>query len=258
MNKTGIEYLDYTWNITHGCSKESPGCKNCWAERMARRLAAMGSPGYDPDDPFRVTYHEDRLRQPLKLRKHSRIGVSFMGDLFHPLVAVETIRRIFQIIFMTEHTFFILTKRPARMAKVLGMVFEDHTLEEADNVWFGVSAENQEQADRRIPALLELPVPNRWVSVEPMLGPVDIHQYMVCESCLDPLVCWCGDPRIKWVVCGCESGPGARPMSLDWAQSLAGQCGRANTPFMFKQMMQGGKKVSAPKLNGKQYMEMPV
>ncbi len=245
MNKTGIEYLDYTWNPTHGCSKTSPGCDNCWAERMARRLAAMGAGGYDHADPFKVTFHPERLDEPLKMKKPVRVGVSFMGDLFHPLVAVETIRLIFRTIFMAEHTFFILTKRPERMAKVLGMLFDESTLEEADNVWFGVTAETQEQADQRIPVLLSIPVDNRWVSIEPMLGPIDFYQYLTCEPCLN------------WVVCGCESGPGARPMHLEWAKSLQRQCRKAGTDFMFKQMMQGGKKVSVPKLNGRSYMEMP-
>ncbi|MCG8617318.1 MAG: phage Gp37/Gp68 family protein, partial [Desulfobacterales bacterium] len=141
------------------------------------------------------------------------------------------------------------TKRPDRMVKVLGILFTEDTLEEADNVWFGVSAENQAEADRRIPVLLRLPVPNRWVSVEPMLGPVDLQPYLVYAAC--------PDPGIKWVVCGCESGPGARPMETDWARALAAQCLGEGTSFMLKQMMEDGHKVSAPYLDGRQYMGMP-
>ena len=258
MNKTGIEYLDYTWNPTHGCSRISVGCVNCWAEEMSKRLAAMDVPGYNRQDPFKVTFHPDRLDEPFKRKKPARIGVSFMGDLFHPLVAVESIRLIFNIMMISDHTFFILTKRPARMVKVLNLIFEEWTFEDMDNIWFGVTAENQQQADNRIPILLKLPVKNHWVSVEPMLGPIDLYQYLICESCLDPKVCWCRDPRLNWVVCGSESGPGARPMDIEWVKSLKGQCKRAdNIPFMFKQMIKAGKKISAPKLNGKSYMEMP-
>lgn len=257
MNKTGIEYLDLTWNPTHGCVPISIGCQNCWAKAMAKRLAAMGTPGYDPLDPFKVTFHPDRLDEPLKQKKLARIGVSFMGDLFHPLVAVESIRQIFNVMMACDHTFLILTKRPMRMVKVLNLIYEAWAFEDMNNIWFGVTVENQQQADNRIPVLLKLPVKNHWVSVEPMLEQIDIYQYLICESCLDPSVCWCCDPRLNWVVCGSESGPGARAMSLDWVVFLKGQCRKAGTPFMFKQLIQSGRRISVPKLNGKRYMEIP-
>jgi protein gp37 len=250
MNKTGIEYLDYTWNPTHGCSGISSGCDNCWANAMAKRLAAMGAPGYDPGFPFKVTFHPDRLDEPLNRKKPARIGVSFMGDLFHPLVAVESIRQIFNIMTMSEHTFFVLTKRPDRMTRVLRMIYEDWYFEEMENIWFGVTAENQEQADKRIPILLDLPVAKRWVSIEPMLEPIDIYPYLMSEEY------WLA-PHLNWVVCGSESGPGARPLQIDWAVSLKGQCKRAGTPFMFKQIVQGGKRISLPMLNGKRYTAVP-
>jgi len=257
MNKTGIEYLDFTWNPTHGCSAISTGCDNCWAKTMATRLAAMGAPGYDKQDPFKVTFHPDRLKEPLKRKKPARIGVSFMGDLFHGDVKIEFIWQIFNIMMVSEHIFLILTKRPLRMESVLVRMFDTLSFEAMNNIWFGVTAENQIQADNRIPALLKLPVKNHWVSVEPMLEQIDIYQYLICESCLDPSVCWCCDSRLNWVVCGGESGSGARAMDIDWVTSLKGQCKKAGTPFMFKQIIQGGQKISAPKLNGKRYMDIP-
>jgi protein gp37 len=257
MNKTGIEYLDFTWNPTHGCSRISAGCDNCWAEFMAKKLAAWGAPGYDPQAPFNVTLHPGRLDEPLKRKKPARIGVSFMGDLFHGDVSHKFIRQIFDVMIKSDHTFIILTKRPLRMESVLVKEFSKAQLNNMDNIWFGVTAESQIQADNRIPALLKIPVKNHWVSVEPMLEKIDLYQYLICDSCLDPSVCWCRDPRVSWVVCGGESGSGARALSLDWVISLKGQCKRAGTPFMFKQLIRDGRKISAPKISGKQYMEIP-
>lgn len=257
MNKTGIEYLDYTWNPTHGCSAVSPGCDNCWAKRTAERLAKIKTPGYHPLDPFMVRYNPKRLEEPLNKKGPLRIGVSFMGDLFHPLVAVESVRRIFQIMMTANHNFFVLTKRPERMAKILNLIFERVTLKQMENIWFGITAENQEMADQRLPVLLDLPVTNKWASIEPMLGPVDIYEYMI------PDADWVEDEDgfintcLRWVVCGGESGPAPRPMAIDWAKSLNSQCKKANVPFMFKQMMQNGKKISGPRLNGRAYMDMP-
>ena len=139
MNKTGIQYLDFTWNPTHGCTPISDGCRLCWAARTAKRLAGMGVGGYDKAEPFRVTYHPDRLVEPLKLRKPARIGVSFMGDLFHEYVHDGFIRRVIEITAETaQHQYLILTKRPTRMRKYFHEYgFEGH----GENLELGVTVE---------------------------------------------------------------------------------------------------------------------
>lgn len=271
MNKTGIEYLDFTWNPIHGCSKISTGCRGCWAERTSKRLAGMGAPGYDPENPFRPTYHPEKLKEPLKRKKPACIGVGFMGDLFHMAFAPEQIKAIMDVVFEANwHTFFILTKRPDEMLCFLIDHYSHEVLRNASHVWFGVSIEDQPTADSRLPALMELGrrgAINLWVSIEPMVGSITgISKYLKCESCMAPSVCWCGDPRLRYMVIGCESGPGgrpARPMYQDWARALvaenkAASMGDGAIPIMVKQAIVDGKVASLPGLDGEALDDTPT
>lgn len=256
-NRSKIEWTDVTWNPVTGCTKISPGCKNCYAERMAKRL--RGRAGYPNDDPFRVTLHGNKLEQPFHWRKPRKIFVCSMGDLFHPLVRLSYIRSILDKVVQLRyrHKFIFLTKRPQRMKEVIESVqryyekFYPKTKQLTipfSNLWLGVTAENQEQADKRIPILLQIPATVRFVSIEPMLGPVNLKKLNIDipseipsrrykeVDCLDgyfqhdtPFV-----GPINWVISGGESGPGARPMHPDWARSLRDQCTKADVPFFFK------------------------
>lgn len=262
---TKIEWAEETWNPITGCTPVSEGCANCYAKRMAKRLA--GRHGYPADDPFRVTFHKDRLGQPSKWRKPRMVFVCSMGDLFHEDVLDEWLHRIFyhMTLFYREHTFLLLTKRPERMRDYIlgeipvpdagGVIKHKGEPQDGlfDHIWLGVTAENQEQADKRIPILLQTPAAVRFVSVEPMLGPVDLSNY--APFCWKPITDEemaivrqtypFGIPanslnakfarmRLGWVICGGEIGPGARPMHPDWARSLRDQCKNADVPFFFK------------------------
>jgi len=273
-----IEWTDKTWNPVVGCSKISDGCDNCYAERMACRLAMI------PSAPMEYTYVTNTwnepivqiptrwtgrtamiaaaLRKPLHWRKPRRVFVCSMGDLFHESVPWAWIHRIMLTITRCpQHTFQILTKRPDRMAeyftrlagdpvfcveaeKALGWDGKGHAMVmtyrgggHLPNVWLGVTCENQQTADERIPHLLRCPASVRFVSVEPMLGPVEMEQYLCDDHYTGDLINGpCVHlPSIDWVICGGESGPGARPMHPDWARSLRDQCADAGVPFMFKQ-----------------------
>ncbi len=233
MNKTDIDYLDYTWNPTKGCSAISEGCAHCWAKTMARRLAGMGTRGYSKENPFAVMCCPWRLDEPLKVKKPSRIGVSFMGDLFHKDVPFEFIDRVWtRILYCPQHDFIILTKRPDRMAEFVSDVgvFNYDVL---SNLWLGVSVSNQSDADKFIPILLQIPASRRFVSVEPMLGPVDLCLGEDGIESGGPQG-WVPGPTIDWVICGAETGPGARRMHPDWARGLRDQCVEAKVPFFFK------------------------
>ena len=244
-------WWDKSWSPVTGCSPISEGCRNCWAERMARRLA--GRYGY-PEAPhhFDVTLHPDKLDQPMRWKKPRRVFVCSMGDLFHRDVPLSAIAQVFGAMEDTQrHTFQVLTKRPDRMMEYAGKwwwwMYGDWGL---PNVWLGVSTENQEQADKRIPDLLQTPAAVRFVSVEPMLGAVDLSDYL--GFCLDcdaymALHHEHGDlyhddgPRLDWVICGCESGPNRRPMELEWALDLVRQCDAAKVAVFVKQLPINGR-----------------
>jgi len=268
MNHTGIEWTTYTWNPVTGCSPISAGCDHCYARRMAYRL--RGRCGYPSDDPFRITFHPDRLDEPLKLKKPSLIFVCSMGDLFHRLVEHEWRLRVFEAMAnASHHHYLILTKRP-RLARVFFQTCEDWDPTEWPNVWLGVTAENQATADKRIPQLFDIPAAGHFISVEPMLGPIDMARYLdICGRCptcqhweleanydvlgADPGHVFCNtchaevepDWRdgLDWVICGGETGPGARPMDSGWARDLRDQCRAADVPFFFKRM---GNKRETP------------
>ncbi len=241
-----IEWTEATWNPITGCTKISEGCQNCYAERMSKRLA--GRWGYPKENPFAVTFHENRLDEPLKWKKPRRIFVCSMGDLFHEDVKESWIDQIMEVIDdCPQHTFLILTKRPENMWVKLHGVTEEVPCrflgsgDFPDNVWLGVTAENSEQAWKRIPLLAEFyPAKIKFVSVEPMLGPLTIHPK------------WAD--KIDWVICGGETGPGARPIDPFWASNLKLQCQAAQIPFFFKQIGAGNK---SRLLDGELYEEMP-
>lgn len=235
---TKIEWTDESWNPVTGCTKISPGCKNCYAERMARRLA--GRHGY-PEAPhhFDVTLRPDRLEQPLGWRKPRMIFVCSMSDLFHEDVPWEIILWVYKTIKRTpQHTYQILTKRPKRM-----LALHPHIWGELPNVWLGVSVENSDYL-WRVEELLKIPATVRFVSLEPLLGPVDISPYMPHPSrkSLDfgkmpnrgegftyPFT------GLSWIIVGGESGPGARPMHPQWARDIRDQCQATGASFFFKQ-----------------------
>jgi len=233
---TKIEWADKVWNPVTGCTPISEGCQNCYAERMSKRLA--GRCGYSKEDPFQVKLHPDRLEEPFRWKKPSRIFVCSMGDLFHDDVPRDYLRMVWSVMLEAErHTFMILTKRAYPMSYLVGGCEE---MSAASNIWLGVSVENQRTADLRIPFLLKTKAAAvRFVSVEPMLGPVDIEKYLPPTGSA-PIYPWHklesdkGGPWLDWVICGGETGPGARPMHPDWVRSLREQCQEAGVPFFFK------------------------
>ena len=272
---TKIEWATETWNPVTGCTSISEGCEHCYAARMAKRLAGRG--GYPKGDPFRPGIcHIDKLSKPLKIKKPSLIFVCSMGDLFHEAVSESIIDEILDVIAACpQHIFIMLTKRPQNIERKLYASTPEcgcRHLGGGDylpNVWLGVTAENQARADERIPILLSIPAAVRFVSIEPMLGPVRLPDAgFHCDLCggtgilarfpkgechkcsgkgsipaisTDPQY---GTPptparRIGWVICGGETGPGARPMHPDWARSLRDQCAAANVPFFMKKMSGG-------------------
>jgi protein gp37 len=250
MTKTKIEWSDEVWNPVTGCTKVSAGCKNCYAERIAKRFWRDGITG-DNYRPFsEVRCHSERLEQPLLWKRSRRVFVDSMSDLFHPKVPDTFIAQVFLIMMMAPiHTFMILTKRPKRMMKWVKNRYYQNPL---PNVWLGVSVEDQKTADERIPLLLQMPAALRFISVEPMLGIIDLEQ-AGNNACIE----WWENNGIGWVICGCESGPGARPMKMSWAADLKHQCVFSDVPFFFKQAMIKGKLVKMPELDGKVWDEIP-
>ena len=282
-----ISWTSATWNLVIGCDKVSPGCDSCYAIRTAHRMQANPNPKVS--GPYsgteagmewtgRVNLVEDRLGLPLKWRKPRRIFVNAQSDLFHKSVPDEFIARAFAVMALTpHHTYQILTKRHGRMRSLLDSelfyrsirsVLHAHGWGEVEafgtalfplrNVHLGVSVENQEWADIRIPALLDTPAAVRWVSAEPLLGPIDLRlTHYIDPDEINPATgrrncggCsgWPGIPHqptcyrepgthwgIDWVVAGGESGPGARPMDPEWTRDFRRQCAADGVPFFFKQ-----------------------
>lgn len=274
---TKIEWCDETWNIAMGCTPVSTGCNNCFARTMIKRFA--GRPGW-PKSPGEVTLFPERLEQPFKWRKPRRVFVNSMSDLFHQDVPLIFIAKMFSVMAAnSEHTFQILTKRPVRM-KEWFIWYDNLRCSPHDyhaqlrieignlplpNVWLGVSVEDQETADERIPILLETPAAKRFVSYEPALGPIKVLQD--CQVCkgrgwfdngpLDQFKCEnCNDVGqligLDLVICGAETGPGARPMDINWARYVRDQCKAAKVPFFFKRDSEGSHN-----LDGEKWEEMP-
>ncbi len=290
MSMTNIEWTDRVWNPVTGCSKVSPGCKFCYAEGVAHRFWATQYPqvpvsapaDLDATNTFHrprrftdVMTHADRLLEPLSWRTPQRVFVNSMSDLFHEDVPDQFIDQVFAVMALaSQHTFQVLTKRPARMlayfesfksksavARAVEACQFAHTARRAmpspadfdaiesiqrglPNVWLGVSVEDQQRADERIPLLLQTPAAVRFISAEPLLGPVDLlsipragkhHDYLTGEyqcSDLDKHT----TNRLDWVIIGGESGPGARPFRVEWAEDLVRQCQAAAVRVFVKQL----------------------
>lgn len=327
---TKIEWCDASWNPIRGCSmakgSETGGCLNCYAARMcARGLPGLNSP--TTGEPFavmrdsgprwtgKVELIESALELPLHWRKPRRIFVNSMSDLFHESLPNEAIDRVFAVMALCpQHTFQVLTKRPERMVAYLTGGPWGHIEQRASetigtrreipvehiplaHVHFGISCENQETADARIPLLLQTPAAVRFLSLEPLLSPVDLSKWLYdntrsrvpgtdsiglvqgYDEWRDPphgeirgrgndadrhnTVSGIGDSSseilvgIHQVIVGGESGPGARPMHPDWVRSIRDQCVAAGVPFFFKQAIIGGKKVSMPELDASRHAEIP-
>lgn len=241
-DRTSIEWTETTWNPTTGCDRTSPGCDHCYAQTLAKRLKAMGSPRYQLDGDertsgpgFRLTLHPDLLDQPRRWRQPRTVFVNSMSDLFHKDVPISFIRDVFDTIRDTPlHQYQILTKRSKRLAAVADK------LEWPANLWMGVSVEN-ERYRFRVDHLREVPSAVRFLSCEPLLGPIP-------ELNLD---------RIDWVIAGGESGPRARPMLLPWVSDLRDQCTTAGVAFFFKQWGGRTPKAGGRELDGRTWDDMP-
>lgn len=256
QRKGGIAWTDQTWNPIRGCSRVSEGCRNCYAEIIAARFNKPGQ----PYDGLAVTLHgkahwtgtvrliEEHLNDPLRWTKSRRVFVNSMSDLFHESVPDSWIARIFNVMREAEyHVFQVLTKRPARMMEVLSRWNGSPNLSNGSggwvtkplpNVWLGVSVEDQETADERIPILLQTPAAVRWVSYEPALGPVDFSGHLCGDHLCVPFGCRktpCSH-GLDWVVIGGESGKDARPFDLAWARQTIDQCRAARVTVFMKQV----------------------
>ncbi|MCL4458792.1 MAG: phage Gp37/Gp68 family protein [Chloroflexi bacterium] len=232
--KSSIEWTDSTWNPLTGCTKVSPGCKHCYAERMAFRLQAMGQPNYS--NGFKLTLHEPVLEAPLSWKKPLMIFVNSMSDLFHEDVPVPFILKVFDVMRRAWwHQFQILTKRSQRLLEL------NSAIHWPENVWMGVSIENMDYIFRA-DHLRQTSARTRFLSLEPLLGPLpdlDLH-------------------GIHWVIVGGESGPGARPVRENWVTQIREQCLAASVPFFFKQWGGVSKKRAGRLLQGRTWDDSPV
>lgn len=231
---SSIEWTESTWNPLTGCTKISPGCKHCYAERMAHRLKAMGQANYV--NGFNMTLHEDALELPLHWKKPQTIFVNSMSDMFHKSVPVEFIRRAFDVMQRAHwHRFQILTKRSDRLLEL------STSLTWAENIWMGVSVENQDYAFR-IDHLRDTGAKTKFLSLEPLLGPLSRLKLK----------------GMDWVIVGGESGPGARVMKLEWVVDIRNQCQKMDIPFFFKQWGGVQKKKAGRELEGRTWDDMPT
>ncbi len=231
---SAIEWTEATWNPVTGCTKISPGCTHCYAQRMAKRLRAMGQLRYRNE--FKLTLQPDVVETPLRWKRPRMIFVNSMSDLFHKDVPTEFIIQCFAVMQeASQHTFQVLTKRPQRAAAMAGV------LPWPDNVWMGTSVESADYVSR-IELLRKTPAAIRFLSLEPLLGPI---------------------PRlplrgIDWVIVGGESGPGARPVESEWILQIRDRCLRYDVPFFFKQWGGVHKSKAGRELDGRAWSQMPV
>ncbi|MFE4242002.1 DUF5131 family protein [Peribacillus butanolivorans] len=231
---SSIEWTEATWNPVTGCNKVSDGCKHCYAERMAKRLYAMGNPRYT--NGFDVTLHPDLIDAPKKWVKPRKIFVNSMSDLFHEEVPVEFIQQVFETMNETpQHSYQVLTKRPERAVEL------SNQLNFTPNIWMGTSVENS-IVNHRINLLKQVPAKIRFLSCEPLLGPLEnLHL-----------------EKIHWVIVGGESGPGARPMEGNWVRSIRDQCHNHDVAFFFKQWGGVQKHRFGRELDNRTYDEYPI
>jgi protein gp37 len=278
---SAIEWTDATWNPVTGCTKVSPACAHCYIERTpAFRINGRRFVKGATD----VRLHDDRLDQPLKWRKPRRVFVNSLSDLFHNEVSDQFISLVFAAMALSpQHTFQVLTKRPQRMCAYLQEMTSDpdaycfawareyfdteRTLREIwplPNVWLGVSVENQHFADERIPLLLQTPAAVRFISAEPLLGPLDLRNlrggtFDAITGCVDRerLNVWDKTARLDWVICGGESGPKVRPTDPEWVRVIREECSAAGVPFFFKQWGGRTSKTGGRLLDGRTWDEFP-
>lgn len=231
--QSGIEWTGSTWNPVTGCDKISPGCAHCYAERMSRRLKAMGQQNYVKG--FKLATHQSSLNLPLQWKKPQTIFVNSMSDLFHKDVPTTFILKTFEVMRKAQwHQFQVLTKRAERLSTL------SNELEWNSNIWMGVSVESKEYV-HRIDLLRQTRAHIKFLSIEPLLGPLGTINLS----------------GIDWVIVGGESGPGARPMNPEWVLEIRNQCTRAKVPFFFKQWGGVNKKKAGRLLEGKTWNQMP-
>jgi protein gp37 len=234
MAGSAIEWTDSTWNPITGCTKISPGCKHCYAERMAIRLKGMGQPNYA--NGFKLTLHKQMLDRPLSWKKPKLIFVNSMSDLFHEEVPFSFIKSVFDVMRRADwHQFQILTKRSERLAKL------SVKIEWPNNVWMGVSVEN-ELYKFRIDHLRATNARVKFLSLEPLRGPIPNMDLS----------------NIDWVIVGGESGPKARPINEEWVLDIRDQCNNSIVPFFFKQWGGVHKKKTGRILDGRTWDELPI
>jgi protein gp37 len=233
-----IEWTDTTWNPVRGCSKISPGCKHCYAERFAERF--RGIPGHPFEQGFDIRLVPEKLADPLRWIEPRMVFVNSMSDLFHSEISESFIARVASTMLVARwHTYQVLTKRSERMRELLSGTLREAAI--ASHIWWGVSVENRKHGIPRIADLLSAPVAVRFLSIEPLLEDLGTI----------PL------GGISWVIVGGESGPGARPMKEAWVRSIQDQCLSARVPFFFKQWGGVRKKLTGRTLNGRTYDEFP-
>lgn len=233
-DKSAIEWTQATWNPVTGCTKASPGCAHCYAEAITLRFKQGGPflPGMAT-----IKLHRERLILPLKWKRPRYIFVNSMSDLFHEEVPLDFIQEVFEVMHKaSQHTFQILTKRHNRLKEIV-----PH-LPFPDNVWVGVSVENQYWADERVPCLLQVPAAIRFLSCEPLLKPVSLSKYI---------------NDIQWVIVGGESGPKARPIDAEWVRAIRNECVHFGAPFFFKQWGGRTSKAGGRTIDGQTWNQMP-
>lgn len=232
--KSGIEWTGYTWNPVTGCDKVSPGCKNCYADRMAKRLKAMDVEKYRSG--FELAIHNDIVEEPLTWKKSRLVFVNSMSDLFHEEIPFHFIQRVFDVMRRADrHTFQILTKRSERLEELSSL------LDWPSNVWMGVSVENDSYV-YRVDHLKKTAAKIKFLSLEPLLGPLPSLYIQ----------------GIDWIIVGGESGPKARPIEEEWVVSIRDQCVKHGVPFFFKQWGGKRKKTNGRLLQGQTWSEMPT
>lgn len=274
-NSTKIEWCTTTWNPVTGCSKVSEGCRNCYAEALSLRFGRSRKPWTHPFAAENIVLHPERLDQPYRWRDQRIVFVNSMSDLFHELVPFEFIDRVFDVMEATpRHAFQVLTKRPKQMLAWFEWRNQSHAsasgraYESPANVWLGVSVEDMRAAHWRIPELMAVPSRVRFLSCEPLLGPLDLRIWLDpntarCRRCSDEpadAACDCSCHTrggVNWVIVGGESGPRHRPMDGDWAREVRDRCVAAGVPFFFKQWGGLHSKAGGRELDGRLWDEMP-